>query len=261
MHGNQRAWGTTFELSVTLPSGRVVPVAAARKSGISRITIRVHANRSVSVSIPLRAGTAGVRQAELLLERKAGWIQRKLEERRDFVDWRHPEQLVRIIDGATPLSGTAILPLWGKPVDARKTLSLDSSLDPESPRNAEELARRIKELYRRELERRLPNVASRAEREMGLAAKRWSVRDMVSRWGSCTPERATIRIALQLAAYPPELLDLIVRHELAHLAEQNHGPRFHALLEQAYPGHRAAQALLRLSPLEAAEGLEALRNS
>lgn len=250
-----------LSLSVALSSGAVLPVAATRKRGISRITIRVHADGSVTASIPWRSGAAGIRQTEDLLARKAAWIEQKLSERSTDVDWRHPERLVvsREEDAG---SGQMILPLWGGPVDARRALELPAGLDLEAARAvgpAGELARRVMDLYAREVARALPAIAARAEQDMGLHATRWTVRSMVSRWGSCTPARTTIRIASQLAAYPPEFLDLIVRHELAHLVEQNHGPRFHALLEQAYPGHRAAQALLRLSPLEAAAELAALK--
>lgn len=50
------------------------------------------------------------------------------------------------------------------------------------------------------------------------------------RWGSCTPETATIRISDRLQAMPAWVVDYVLLHELAHLAERDHGPRFWALL-------------------------------
>ena len=50
---------------------------------------------------------------------------------------------------------------------------------------------------------------------------------------------------MRLALYPPECLEYVVVHELAHLREPNHGPRFHALLDAALPNWRAAERKLR----------------
>ena len=45
---------------------------------------------------------------------------------------------------------------------------------------------------------------------------------------------------------PEELRDYVMLHELCHLKEMNHGPRFHALLESVCPGHRVLEKELRL---------------
>lgn len=64
-----------------------------------------------------------------------------------------------------------------------------------------------------------------------------------SRWGSCTPEAATIRIAQRATTLPAWVLDYILVHELAHLEEANHGPRFWALANQ-YPLTERARGYL-----------------
>ncbi len=63
------------------------------------------------------------------------------------------------------------------------------------------------------------------------------------RWGSCTPETATVRIAERLAAYPPWVLDYVIVHELAHLAEANHSPEFWELVDR-YPLAERARGFL-----------------
>ena len=45
--------------------------------------------------------------------------------------------------------------------------------------------------------------------------------------------------------YPPEAVDLVVVHELAHIRHHDHGPGFYALLEQSLPDWRARRELLR----------------
>ena len=51
-----------------------------------------------------------------------------------------------------------------------------------------------------------------------------------TRWGSATPAHGTIRIARQVAGMPDYVRDYVLLHELAHLIEPGHGPRFWALL-------------------------------
>ena len=64
-----------------------------------------------------------------------------------------------------------------------------------------------------------------------------------SRWGSCTPADGTIRLSTRLQGMPGWVIDYVLLHELAHLVEQGHGPRFWALLE-AYPRTERARGYL-----------------
>jgi predicted metal-dependent hydrolase len=70
----------------------------------------------------------------------------------------------------------------------------------------------------------------------------WSARQM-QRWGSCTPATGAIRISDRLASMPPWVLDYVIVHELAHLAEPDHGPAFHRLVER-YPLAERARGYL-----------------
>ena len=65
-----------------------------------------------------------------------------------------------------------------------------------------------------------------------------------SRWGSCAASgRITLNVGLVLLA--PALIDYVLLHELCHLRELNHGPRFYAVLAAALPDHRQRQQALR----------------
>ncbi|NHC13284.1 M48 family metallopeptidase [Motilibacter sp. E257] len=81
------------------------------------------------------------------------------------------------------------------------------------------------------------------------ATVRW-VDNQGSRWGSCTPADASIRLSRRLQGMPGWVLDYVLLHELAHLIEPDHGPAFWALLE-AYPRTERARGFL--------EGVEASR--
>ena len=70
----------------------------------------------------------------------------------------------------------------------------------------------------------------------------WSARQR-RRWGSCTPARGTIRLSAQLRGMPDWVVDAVLGHELAHLVESGHGPRFQALVARL-PRYREAMAFL-----------------
>lgn len=77
---------------------------------------------------------------------------------------------------------------------------------------------------------------------------RW-VSNQNSRHGSCTPSQGTIRISHRLAAMPAFVRDYVLVHELAHLLEPNHGPRFWRLVNQ-YPRTERARGYLMAAGLE-----------
>ncbi len=80
---------------------------------------------------------------------------------------------------------------------------------------------------------------------IGVRPGKLAYRNMVSRWGSCNVKTGRICINVQLAAHPPECLEYVVVHELCHLREANHGPRFKALLDRYLPDWRQAEAKLK----------------
>lgn len=74
------------------------------------------------------------------------------------------------------------------------------------------------------------------------ASVRW-VDNQRERWGSCTPADRTIRLSRRLQGMPAWVVDYVLLHELAHLLEGGHGPRFWTLLE-GYPRLERARGYL-----------------
>jgi hypothetical protein len=66
-----------------------------------------------------------------------------------------------------------------------------------------------------------------------------------ARWGSCSGRTRGIAISDRLRGGPHALLEYVLVHEIAHLGELNHSPRFWALVERALPDWRARRAMLR----------------
>lgn len=72
---------------------------------------------------------------------------------------------------------------------------------------------------------------------------RW-VANQQHRWGSCTSAAGTIRLSDRLRGMPSWVVDAVLLHELAHLIESDHGPRFQELV-QRFPQHERAEGFLQ----------------
>jgi predicted metal-dependent hydrolase len=89
--------------------------------------------------------------------------------------------------------------------------------------------RRITDWLKKEAEKDLRMASQLYAEKMGARISRLSVRDQKSRWGSCTSDGA-LSYSWRLIMAPPFVLDYVAAHEVAHLREMNHGPRFWRLV-------------------------------
>ncbi|HTW07774.1 MAG TPA: M48 family metallopeptidase [Acidimicrobiales bacterium] len=108
-------------------------------------------------------------------------------------------------------------------------------------RRAERRAERSQQTGKVDLAQRASSLAAR----LGLASPadiRW-VDNQESRWGSCTPSAATIRISSRLASEPLWVIDYVIVHELAHLHVHGHGKSFWRLVNR-YPLAERARGFL-----------------
>lgn len=86
--------------------------------------------------------------------------------------------------------------------------------------------------YHQHLSRAIPPLISQWEQTMGVKASRVTIRQMRTRWGSCTPGSGAIRLSLELAKKPLACLEYVIVHELVHLMEPSHNKRFYALMDK-----------------------------
>ena len=70
---------------------------------------------------------------------------------------------------------------------------------------------------------------------MGVQVERFFVRQMKTRWGSCTPRTRSIRLNTDLAKKPRECLEYVIVHEMTHLLEPTHNRRFISLMDRFMP--------------------------
>jgi len=96
-----------------------------------------------------------------------------------------------------------------------------------------------------EFENTIQNLMDKSQTRLGVSCSFVGVRKMTSRWGSCTAKTRRIRINAALEYCPRECLEYVVVHELAHLRECNHSPRFWAIVASALPDYKARQTLTK----------------
>ena len=111
--------------------------------------------------------------------------------------------------------------------------------DQPEPFTEEELAR-LKKAAKADL---LPRVRHYAA-IMGLSYGQVSIRAQKTRWGSCS-RKGNLNFNCLLELLPEEIRDYVVVHELAHLIEMNHSPRFWAEVEKVLPDYKARRTALR----------------
>ncbi|WP_395402514.1 M48 family metallopeptidase [Pseudoduganella sp. UC29_106] len=106
------------------------------------------------------------------------------------------------------------------------------------------LKERVKNWFKQQAEglfaQRLDLYATR----LGVQYSSFSLSNADTRWGSCTVQRV-IRLNWKLMHFSLPLIDYVVAHELAHILEMNHSPRFWAHVGRIYPQYDEAKNLLR----------------
>src|SRR6185295_3748127 len=214
--------------------GAIYPVQLRRHAQARRYTLRVQAaSRTVVLTMPLR-GT--VKEARAFAERNGGWIAARLK--------RLP-QAIPFADGLElPLRGVphrivhrpgARGTVWTEAGDGIALLCVAG--------DRAHLARRVRDFLKREAKRDLDAASRRYAAALGVALKRVSVRDQVSRWGSCTAA-GVLSYSWRLILSPPHVLDYLAAHEVAHLVEMNHSRRFWRVVERICPDWQRAKGWL-----------------
>ncbi len=101
----------------------------------------------------------------------------------------------------------------------------------------------MRDYLKREAKHDLETASKTAAQALGVAISRVSVRDQVSRWGSCS-STGVLSYSWRLILAPSFVLEYLAAHEVAHLIEMNHSRRFWRLVERIYPDLKRAKAWL-----------------
>jgi predicted metal-dependent hydrolase len=107
----------------------------------------------------------------------------------------------------------------------------------------------VESWYREQLKAAAADFIARWEPLIGVKVEAFFVQRMKTKWGSCNPLHRSIRLNTELAKKPPECLEYIVVHEMAHLLEPTHNARFVALMERFMPSWRMFREQLNQLPV------------
>jgi len=103
--------------------------------------------------------------------------------------------------------------------------------------------------YRQQMKEAVPPLIAKWEPVLGVAVERFFVQRMKTKWGSCNPGARSIRLNTDLAKKPPECLEYIVMHEMAHLLVRRHDDRFAGLMDRYLHNWRHVRQILNAAPL------------
>jgi hypothetical protein len=109
---------------------------------------------------------------------------------------------------------------------------------------APHVARRVKEFLQREARRDLSVAVKHYTEALGVPARRITVRDTKSRWGSCSAS-GSLNFSWRLILAPAFVLDYLAAHEVAHLKEMNHSHRFWRTVHKLCPRTEDAERWLK----------------
>ena len=194
------------------------------------------------------------RDIEAALREKSTWILRKLAEQRERarrlqaakVDW---------CDGATiPFLGETVILV----LDARASgavLHSDTATLPGVPRltlhvglphaaSAEQIREAVQSWLQRQARRVFQERVTHFARQLGVSCTRLGLSSAQTRWGSASVD-GSIRLNWRLVHFALPTIDYVVTHELAHLREMNHSPRFWEVVRSVLPDFERARGTLK----------------
>lgn len=105
-----------------------------------------------------------------------------------------------------------------------------------TPNNQQWLINVIEQTLRRRAQHILPDRVYKYAASFNLVVNNIKINLSKGRWGSCSSKK-NINLSAYLLLLPERLIDYVILHELAHLTEMNHSPKFWSLLDSYTDGH------------------------
>ncbi|HEX2854400.1 MAG TPA: SprT family zinc-dependent metalloprotease [Opitutaceae bacterium] len=226
--------------AATVVSGEIVFERSHRARNY-RLTLR--RDGKAVATIPARGSE---REARRFVEQHREWLERARERQKrrprgaevwtigTLVLWRGEMTAVRIATPVTALDREA---------NPRPQVCLASDIF-RVPGFDGDLRPTLEAHFARKAKIELPGRAWELAATTGVDVKQVTVRNQRSRWGSCSVS-GTISLNWRLVQTPDSVRDYIICHELMHLREMNHSPRFWARVEEVFPAWREAERWLK----------------
>ena len=187
-----------------------IPITLRRSARARRITLRVsQLDGRVTLTLPAHADEA---EGLAFLQQKAGWIRAHVADL--------PQTVVARIGAQIPVEGALRMVQEG--TGRRVTFERDAICVPGKP---EAVPRKVQAFLKTLARERLAEACDLYADRLGRPVQSLSLRDPRSRWGSCSNE-GRLMFAWRLIMAPPQVLQYVAAHEVAHLMEMNHSAAF-----------------------------------
>lgn len=212
---------------IRVGEGCGVPIDLRRSARARRISLRVSAlDGRVTLTVPRHVKT---KVALEFAEEKSDWIAKALEK-------QNPIVLVEI-GAEIPVIGDMHRVVLGA---GRAARIKDGIIEAPEGRVGPAVQAQVKSLARE----RLVEASDRYAAALGRTYGRITLRDTRSRWGSCSHE-GNLMYSWRLVLAPPEVLDYVAAHEVAHLAHMDHSNAFWAAVADLCPDYQVPRGWLR----------------
>ncbi len=218
---------------LTLWGNPPIPVLLRRSARARRISLRLsQLDGRVTLTLPKRLPQA---QALAFLQEKESWLRKHLADQ--------VSAMPVALDTMVPLEGVEhrIVPGAGRAV---QTLMTEAGGELRVPGAADRVAARLQGHLRTLARDRLAAASDLYAARLGRGYTRLTLRDTRSRWGSCTAAGG-LMYSWRLILAPPEVLDYVAAHEVAHLAEMNHSRAFWDTVTRIHGDWKAPRRWLR----------------
>jgi len=220
-------------------AGETYRINLRRIASACRFTLRVRAaTQDVVLTMPARGSLS---EAKSFAARHAAWIGAKLR--------RLPEKIPFGPGERVPLRGVlhkiAHRPgsrggIWLEPAAPRIGTAPLLCVGAAAPF----VSRRVRDYLIKEAKRDIETAVRTHSKKLGVAPRRITLRDNVSRWGSCSSTGA-LSFSWRLIMAPPFVLDYLAAHETAHLLHMNHSAAFWGTVTRLTPDTASAESWLK----------------
>jgi predicted metal-dependent hydrolase len=233
VRGPKKAFASELELEAL-----GAPIEVRRHPAARRLTLRVSkTKRAVIVTVP---SEYRMEEASRFLKSNLDWVRERLG--------RVPEP-VPFADGSRiPLRGRAHRVCFIGTGRARPVVEIEQTVSGLPRLNVtgrpENAPRRLKDWLVEQARSDLEESVAIHTRSLGVKARRITLRDQTSRWGSCTAG-GLLAFSWRLVLAPAHVLNYVAAHEVAHLLEMNHGPKFWKHVGRCMPRLEEAKRWLR----------------
>ncbi len=216
-HTKERITIEGFDIEVSYKPIKNLYLKVSRKTG------------EIRVSVP---STASLKVIRSFIKNKKTWIEKHL------ANQRPPEPTLKYEAGELHKYFGSEIPLKINYVNKNINAYLHNNaivLKIKSGYSIEKREKVVDQFYRKELNQVVKKMIRKWEPIMGVEVKDYGIKKMKTRWGTCNIRDQRIWLNLHLAKEKPEVIEMVVVHEMVHLLERLHSKRFYQLMDKHLP--------------------------